>query len=633
MNKSELGQAAEKVMAFLDDNHYGKSVISDNRTCIARLTEYCKENGCGYSPGIAESWYLSVYKTLGRQQKAAFRITLIRIRDCAETGHVRAEHTFKVTGVLSGTLNGELEEYISCLRGKLKEPAVMGYRSSCREFLLFIQEKGAASIRDVSYDMAVSFHDANDANVYYHKTHNNGRIAGLLTYFHSKGMLPYGFTLLFHYLSRGKGAFWNDVGPQVAGRMAGLERDGNSAPLEKLLEYRDEIVRIHKEYGYSKSVCMTFNKGIELLYLFLDRYHFSYRPAAAMLWFCSVKGHMGKESASIRRALLLAGQLHDGTGICLETFFREKPSAFRNLPEWCREAAYSYEALKIKEGWKRSTLDMIRSCISRFCNYLDSIGIRSYGRIQAPHVRKFNAEDRHRTMAGKNAYNARIRHYLVYLGEKGYLGNPMLFASLPCKSAPKESIVVVLTETEMERLQQALHDGDNGISLRKKAMLLLGLKMGMRGSDIVRLRYDGINWDTASIRFTQKKTDIEVNLPMPAEVGNALFRYITEERKQKPGPDIFLGEKAPFRPVSRAVCREALDSALPDRNVPGSGFHVMRKTYATGLLRNGVGADTVAEVLGQRGTASVHRYLSLDEDRMRMCPLSLAENRIGGWDE
>ena len=51
MNKSELGQAAEKVMAFLDDNHYGKSVISDNRTCIARLTEYCKENGCGYSPG------------------------------------------------------------------------------------------------------------------------------------------------------------------------------------------------------------------------------------------------------------------------------------------------------------------------------------------------------------------------------------------------------------------------------------------------------------------------------------------------------------------------------------------------------------------------------------------------------
>ena len=71
---------------------------------------------------------------------------------------------------------------------------------------MFIQEKGAASIRDVSYDMAVSFHDA-DANVYYHKTHNNGRIAGLLTYFHSKGMLPLRVHAVVPLPSRGKGAF------------------------------------------------------------------------------------------------------------------------------------------------------------------------------------------------------------------------------------------------------------------------------------------------------------------------------------------------------------------------------------------------------------------------------------------
>jgi hypothetical protein len=32
----------------------------------------------------------------------------------------------------------------------------------------------------------------------------------------------------------------------------------------------------------------------------------------------------------------------------------------------------------------------------------------------------------------------------------------------------------------------------------------------------------------------------------------------------------------------------------------------------------------VAEALGQTGTDTVHRYLSLDEKRMRMCPLSLA---------
>lgn len=118
---------------------------------------------------------------------------------------------------------------------------------------------------------------------------------------------------------------------------------------------------------------------------------------------------------------------------------------------------------------------------------------------------------------------------------------------------------------------------------------------------------------------------------MPTEVGNALFRYIMEERGQKSSSKVFLSEKAPKKPVGRAVCSAALRTALPDRKVEGSGFHVTRKTYATRLLKNGVGADMVAEALGQCGASSVHCYLSLDTDRMRMCPLSLSEYSVGGW--
>lgn len=136
-------------MVFLNDDHYGKSTISDNRTCIEKLIEYCKEKDSDYSPEIAESWYLSVFKNFGKQQRASFRITLIRIRDCAKTGHVRIEHAFTVTGVLSSTLKDELKEYISYLHGRLTESATMSYRTSCRDFLLFIHEKGVASIRDL----------------------------------------------------------------------------------------------------------------------------------------------------------------------------------------------------------------------------------------------------------------------------------------------------------------------------------------------------------------------------------------------------------------------------------------------------------------------------------------------------
>ena len=183
----------------------------------------------------------------------------------------------------------------------------------------------------------------------------------------------------------------------------------------------------------------------------------------------------------------------------------------------------------------------------------------------------------------------------------------------------------------MAELTKQLNKDDSRLTLRKKALLLLGLKMGLRASDVANLSFEDVNWASASIKFIQKKTSVEVNLPMPTEVGNALFRYIMEERGQKSSSKVFLSEKAPKKPVGRAACSAALRTALPDRKVEGSGFHVTRKTYATRLLKNGVGADMVAGALGQCGTASIHRYLSLDTDRMRMCPLSLSECSVGGW--
>ena len=71
-----------------------------------------------------------------------------------------------------------------------------------------------------------------------------------------------------------------------------------------------------------------------------------------------------------------------------------------------------------------------------------------------------------------------------------------------------------------------------------------------------------------------------------------------------------------------------MNKALPERDVKGSGFHVTRKTYATNLLVNDVPAQDVAEILGQRGLATVHKYLSLEESRMRLCGLSLSDKGL-----
>ena len=122
-----------------------------------------------------------------------------------------------------------------------------------------------------------------------------------------------------------------------------------------------------------------------------------------------------------------------------------------------------------------------RSAVCRFCTYLCESGIHSFNDVTFSVIKTFNRQDGHRTPAGKNAYNGCIRKFLAYLGEQGLVDNSMLFAALSSTYAPRETIVVVLTDDELTQLYEQINRDDSSLTLRKKAMLLLGLKMGAAG--------------------------------------------------------------------------------------------------------------------------------------------------------
>lgn len=626
----------QTVLNYLSDHQYCSSLIRANQRCFEKLRIYLEEKNICYSPEAALEWFAQT-SDLAPSDSRHSRVALERLRDVAETGAVRIEHETRHLmsyTILSSYMKNRLEDYLDYIKNTFSEATVDNHRHSCAKFLAFAQKREVGQISDISAALIADFY--NDAVYFglFNKPQVNSHVSSMMQYFYEKGEVSYSCTLIIHYLSHGKdqGCFWNEISNEAHLKIS--EYMGSSEimiTVETLLHYKNTLVQLHRDNAYSKTIITTNNRAIDLLMLFLDMNGYTYSPEIAMVWFEEVRSHFGNQADSYRRALCMIADYHYTSTISLETVYRAATSRFYQLPAWCFRAADGYVETKRNEGWAQSTLNMIRSSITRFCSFLDAEGIRSFKDIDVSHVKKFHLYDTHKTPQGKNAYNARIRKFLIYLGEHGYLTNPMLFVSLPHTSALRETIVVVLTEDEMAELTGQLSKDDSRLSLRKKAMLLLGLKMGLRASDIVNLSIEDINWASASIKFIQKKTAVEVSLPMPTEVGNALFRYIIEERGPKSSSKIFLSEKAPKKPVGRTTCGTALRTALPDRKVEGSGFHVTRKTYATQLLKNGVGADMVAEALGQRGTSSVHRYLSLDTDRMRMCPLSLAECRVGGW--
>lgn len=617
-------QVIQKVITKLNEEHYPCDLLSANTECLNALTSHLACKGQNYSPEVAREW-LSAQSDLGRNRLVSYHCALTRIHCMYDPSWHPLEFdapTVENYSNLYESIRAPLDDYLGTLSNH------KDCKRDCVRFLAFAQNQlGTSYIEDISFDVIATYYDVFFAPLKRHA--GSEKISNLLGYFHRAGYLPYSAQLLISHLQLGKGFYWNAIDTEVWEEIENLRAHGvEEVSLDFIDEFKEAVTKyyINEKYHEKRKYCTL--RYVNGLALFLDSNHLGYNPGFAKAW----AENLAKKNRdkNVRRPVALLQSYYEKSEI-VNLPNQCARSKFYEIPEWCREAAFQYEELKKKEGYAQSSMDMIRSCVLRFCKTVDSFGIRSFKELTAEHIKRFNAVDTHNTPAGKNAYNCRIRKFLAFLGENGYLSAPYLFIALKTVYASKETIVVVLTDDEMAELQARLNSEESDLSLRNKAITLLGLKMGIRSVDIANLKYDQVNWETESIRFVQRKTAVEVELPMPPEVGDALYLYITKERPEKSIPNIFLQTRGPYGGVSRSVCAGAFHKALPNRHVPGSGFHVTRKTFATNLLRNNVGVKTVVAALGQRSDDSVHRYLSLDEEHMQMCSLSLKSWDVKGW--
>lgn len=367
---------------------------------------------------------------------------------------------------------------------------------------------------------------------------------------------------------------------------------------------------------------------LTLLFVFLDMHNLGYTPRIAWIWYEEVKPLLRSNWAMSRRVLKLFEQFTQEGDITPQTTYTYKPTRFDQMPDWCRKPLSSFLNLKVRESMAKSTVDMYRSASTLFCIFLVKKGLASFNELTPEDLKEFNLTDTHETLEGKNAYNVRIKAFISYLEEEGIIPSPMLHLALASVFALRERVVNVLSDDEMREIHEYKENSNTPLELRNAAVILLGLKMGLRGSDIVNLQFSNIDWKKSVIHIIQKKTKTEVILPMPAGVGNAIYRYIMKGRPDSGSPCVFIRHQAPYDKLERGSCLKTIREVLPERNVPGSGFRVTRKSFATSLLRQGTKVNTIIDSLGHRSENTVSKYLSLDEDRMRTCPLSLSEANI-----
>ena len=305
----------------------------------------------------------------------------------------------------------------------------------------------------------------------------------------------------------------------------------------------------------------------------------------------------------------------------------EKPSKAEFLPMWSQDILNDFLISRKKDGVENKALQMCKSLGLRFFRYLENKKIFSAADITPAIVVSFQEQDYHSTSESKNAYGIKLRQLLRFMADNKLIPVNVALAVTTCY-APHRNIVDVLSNEMIEAIYDHRQKAATPLELRDSAIIMPGLRMGIRGADFINLKLDNFDWNNNTVSFIQTKTKTAITLPVPTEVANLLYKYIVQGRPKSADVGngyIFIRHQAPYVPFTvTTVCKNTLNRVLARYGLhlkKGQGFHMTRKTFATNMMRARNKLDDISNALGHARQETAEVYLERDEAGMRMCPL------------
>lgn len=291
---------------------------------------------------------------------------------------------------------------------------------------------------------------------------------------------------------------------------------------------------------------------------------------------------------------------------------------------WQQELYDKYLAFRKKShSCAPSTEKTIHAAVFSFIDYMNKREMKSLSDVSAIDLKNWHINSEHSSARGRNLYASQLRIFFEHLSDNGLVA-PTLSLALTCQCASRTSIVEVLSTEQLEKIEDYRCHALKPMELRAVAIVLLGLRMGIRSVDICKLKIPDISWKKQTISFIQQKTGVFVALPMPTEVGNSLYRYIIEGRPINQNSDqIFLSHMPPYHGLKGTVAiRRSIKHIFAKSGIDEpKGFHITRRTFASNMLRSGSNVSLIASALGHAGIQSVDPYLSTDEIRLGLCAI------------
>lgn len=280
---------------------------------------------------------------------------------------------------------------------------------------------------------------------------------------------------------------------------------------------------------------------------------------------------------------------------------------------------------------KKLSIDYIHSHlmhdVKKFLNYLLKNNIRKIDESTNEFMCNYlETLDKYSLTSKYNIFSS-IRIFFRFLYEYQYTKKDLTLIIPRLKINKRAKIVQTIWTPE--EVQKILDNIDTSTKLGKRdyAMIMIMAHLGLRFSDIKRLKFKNINWKMSIINFNQHKTKKFIVLPLTECVGIAIIDYIKNGRPNVDSEYIFLNDKnTEFSPNSNFYQKFRKYLKLADIDISNKkyiGTYSLRHTLATTLLQNRIPLSTISGILGHTNMNNTLLYLKVDIPLLKECCLKL----------
>lgn len=175
----------------------------------------------------------------------------------------------------------------------------------------------------------------------------------------------------------------------------------------------------------------------------------------------------------------------------------------------------------------------------------------------------------------------------------------------PKKSKPLPQFV---REKEMDELLDEREWGDTYKEVRARAILILLYETGVRVSELTGLDDEDIDMAAGQLKVTGKRNKQRI-VPFGQELATAIGQYVSLRDREvaRQTTALFVtnkGERMDRRQVYAIVRKYLSEVTTLKKRSP----HVLRHTFATAMLNNGAGLESVKKLLGHESLETTEIY-------------------------